>query len=68
VQCKDKDFSLIDRINDRTILKFLLRHIRTKDRSCVDPDNNIQHAFYKRDIIEEDYINSSKNVLTDMTI
>lgn len=65
---EDKDANLIGLINDRTILEFLLRHMRAKDSSSIDPDNNIQHAYYKGDIIEGDSINSSKNAVLNMSI
>ena len=65
---EDKDANLIGLINDRTILEFLLRHIRAKDSSSIDPDNNIQHAYYKGDIVEGELTNSSNNAVLNMSI
>lgn len=57
---EDDDASLIGLINDRTILEFLLRHMRASDSSSI--------AYYKGDIIEGDSINSSKNAVLNMSI
>lgn len=65
---EDKDSNLIGMINDRTLLEFLLRHMRAKNSSSINPDNNIQHAYNKVDIIEGDSINSSKNAVLNMSI
>jgi CBS domain-containing protein len=49
---KDKDSNLIGLINDRIVLEFLLRYMRTQDSSSIiDPENNIRKAYYKEDIV-----------------
>ena len=66
---EDKDSKLIGLINDRTILEFLLRHMRATDSSGgIDADNNIQQTYYKGDITEGDSINSNKNATLNMSI
>jgi CBS domain len=65
---EDKDSNLIGMINDRTILEFLLRHVRTTDSNSIGADNNIQQTYYKGDITEGDSINSSKNTALNMSI
>lgn len=76
---EDDDSNLIGLINDRTILEFLFRDMREKDSggSSVDPDNsinininnnNIQHTYYKGDVIDESSINSVGNPVLNMSI
>ena len=68
---KDEDYNLVGLLNDRIVLEFLLRHMRTKDgssRGIIDPANNIQHAYYKKDNISSDSISSTNNDVSNMDI